>query len=313
MVLDFKYTKMAIKNILITGCGGMLGSAMYPHMKSRGHNVMATDIDLNENWLSLLDVREFEKSREIARKFKPDIILHLAALTSLEYCEDHPDESYRTNFLGTVNMARICKELDIPMVYISTAGVFDGKKDSYTEKDFPNPINVYGRTKFYGEIGVENMLSKYFITRAGWMVGGGKKDHKFVSYMVKQAKEGNHEFNVVNDKFGTPTYTKDFARNLEALFNTENYGKYHMVCEGNGHRADIARHILDTLGIEYNMNEVSSDFFNKQFPVARPRCEILINENLKSINLNLMRSWKPAIDDYLQDQWPDLISKTGKK
>jgi len=305
-------TKMAIKNILITGCGGMLGSAMYPHMKSKGYKVFATDIDLNENWLSRLDVREFDKSREIALKFKPDIILHLAALTSLEYCEEHPEESYETNFVGTVNMAKICKEMDIPLVYISTAGIFDGRKDRYTEKDSPNPINVYGRTKFYAEIAVENMLSKYFITRAGWMVGGGKKDHKFVSYMVSQAMQGNKVFNVVNDKWGTPTYTKDFANNLEALFKTDFYGKYHMVCEGNAHRADIARYILDTLGIQYKLNEVDSAFFQKQFPVARPRCEALVNENLKSINLNLMRSWKSAINDYLNDQWKDLISKKAK-
>lgn len=291
-----------IKKILVTGCGGMLGHAVYPYLKSKGYDVLATDIDLNVSWLAKLDVREYEEARKVAMKFKPDIILHLAALTSLEYCEDNLDDAHKTNFVGTVNMAKISKELDIPMVYISTAGVFDGKKSYYTEKDTPNPINVYGKTKLYAEIAVKNLLTKYFIIRAGWMVGGGKKDHKFVSYIVSQAKNGNKKFNVVNDKYGTPTYTQDFAKNMEALFNTEFYGIYHMVCSGHANRVDIAKYILDLLDIKnYKMKEVSSDFFAKQFPIERPKYEILENSNLKVIKLNMMRPWKEAIRDYIND------------
>jgi len=289
-----------IKKIFITGCGGMLGSGLYPFLKEQGYDILATDIDLNEPWLSYLDVRNFEEARKLVIKFKPSIILHLAALTSLEYCEEHLKESFDTNYNGTVNMAKLAKEFDIPLVYISTAGVFDGKKESYTEKDIPNPINVYGKTKFYGEIAVENILKKYFIFRPGWMIGGGKKDHKFVSYIVNQAKSGIREFNVVNDKFGTPTYVRDFAKNLDKVINTKNYGKYHMVCEGKANRVEIAKFILDTLGIKgYKINEVESKFFEKQFPVPRPRSEILINANLKEKNINLMRNWKEALKDYL--------------
>jgi len=132
------------------------------------------------------------------------------------------------------------------------------------------------------------------------MIGGGKKDHKFVSYIVNQAKNGNKEFNVVNDKFGTPTYVRDFAKNLNEVIKTNNYGKYHMVCEGDANRVEIARFILDVLGIkDYKMNEVESSFFNQEFPVARPKSEILINLKLKSIGLNLMRNWKDALKEYL--------------
>src|ERR1051325_677006 len=98
-----------IKKILITGCGGMLGSSVYPYLVKCGYTVMATDIDLDEHWLSYLDVRDFESAKKIASEFKPDIILHLAALTNLEYCESNPEESYKTNYLGTRNMAVISK------------------------------------------------------------------------------------------------------------------------------------------------------------------------------------------------------------
>lgn len=289
------------KKILVTGCGGMLGSAIYPFFTSKGHDVLATDIDLNENWLKHLDVRDYMQAREISKNFQPEMIIHLAALTNLEECENDLKKSHETNFIGTRNIAEICRERRIPLVYVSTAGVFDGKKEVYTEKDIPNPINVYGKTKFYGEIVVENLLEKYFIVRAGWMVGGGKKDKKFVSYIVSQAKSGNRIFNVVNDKFGVPTYTKDFSNNLEILTNTDFYGLYHMACSGNASRIEIAEHILKTLGInDYKINPVSSDFFKKDFPVPRAASERMINQNLNRKEINYMREWKVCLSEYLK-------------
>ena len=149
-----------IRRILITGCGGMLGSSVYPHL-SKNYIVKATDIDLDESWLNYLDVRDLENARKIAEEFKPDIILHLAALTNLEYCESNPTEAHKTNFIGTKNIAQICKDLNIPMVYISTAGVFDGtSSEPYTEFHKPNPINVYGKSKYEGEKIVETLLNK---------------------------------------------------------------------------------------------------------------------------------------------------------
>lgn len=299
-----------IKKILITGCGGMLGSAIFPYLKERSYDILATDIDLNDKWLQYLDVRDFEKSREIIKKFKPDLILHLAALTSLEYCEDNPKEAYKTNFIGTKNMAIIAKESNTPLIYISTAGVFDGNKERYYEFDYPNPINVYGKTKFYGEIAVENYLTKYFIVRAGWMVGGGKKDKKFVSYILSQIKEGKKEFNVVNDTFGTITYTKDFAKNLEVLFNSNFYGKYHMACKGDTNRVMVAKFILKTLNVGGGkVNEVSSEFFKKQFYVQRAKVERMVNANLEVKGINLMRNWEEALKDYLFDEWSELMKK----
>ncbi len=295
-----------INRILITGCGGMLGSSVYSHL-SKKYDVLATDIDLDEEWLSHLDVRDLESSREIAKKFRPDIILHLAALTNLEYCESNPAEAHRTNFLGTKNIAQICKELDIPIVYISTAGVFDGTGERYIEDDFPNPINVYGKTKYYAEIAVQNFLEKYFIIRAGWMVGGGKKDKKFVSYMLSQIKDGKTKFKVVNDKYGTITYTLDFAKNLEKLISTKYYGLYHMACHGDTSRHEMMKHILTLLGKDTEAIEpVSSEFFKKDFPVQRATSERMINKNLQFKNLDNMGNWKDSLKHYIENEWREL-------
>ena len=299
-----------IKKILITGCGGMLGSSVYKHLTGQGYTVLATDIELDESWLSYLDVREFEQAKEIAFKFKPDIILHLAALTNLEFCEDNLVEAYQTNFIGTKNIALICKKLNIPLVYISSAGVFDGTGERYTEDDIPNPINVYGKTKLYGEIAVQQMLEKYFIVRAGWMVGGGKKDKKFVSYMLSQIKDGRAKFKVVNDKVGTITYTLDFAKNLEKLFNTKYYGLYHMACHGDTSRYHMMENILTLLNKDPSSIEpVSSEFFKKDFPVRRANCERMVNKNLKSKNLDFMGHWKDSLKHYIENEWTELYKK----
>jgi len=286
----------------------MLGSALFPFFQKANYDVLATDIDLNEPWLKQLDVREFSQAEELCKLFRPDLVCHLAALTSLEYCENHPDEAYHVNYLGTRNMAVLCKRLNIPLAYISTAGVFDGRKDIYSEADIPNPINVYGKTKLYGEILIQASLERYFILRAGWMVGGGRKDKKFVSYIITQAQEGRKTFHVVNDRFGTPTYTKDFARNLDALIRTDYYGLYHMVCRGDASRSEIARCILDVLHIRNPViQEVNSDFFRKEFSAPRPVSERMINAHLDRRGINLMRDWRDALRDYIVDEWRDAI------
>ena len=297
-----------IKKILITGCGGMLGSSVYRHLIEKKYDVLATDIDLDESWLSYLDVRDFEKAREISSKFRPDLIINLAALTSLEYCNSNLENAHSTNFLGAKNMAQISKELNIPIVHVSTAGVFDGEKEKYFEEDVPNPLNVYGMTKLCGEVSVESMLDKYFVVRAGWMVGGGKKDKKFVSYMLSQIKGGNTSFKVVDDKFGTMTYTKDFAENLEKLFNTKHYGKYHMACSGNTSRYEIMKEILNVLKIEDSeIKPVPSKYFEKDFPIPRAKNEKMENKNLKKIGMDFMGDWQSSLKHYLENEWSELL------
>jgi len=296
-----------MKKALITGCGGMLGSSVYPYLKSKDYDVLATDIDLNEGWLTYLDVRKLEEIRRIAREFGLDIIFHLAALTNLEECEKNREQANRTNHIGTKNIARVCKERDIPLVHISTAGVFDGEKDNYTEEDTPGPVNYYGQTKLDAELAVKNLLEKYFIVRAGWMIGGGRKDHKFVSYLLHQIKQGQKELRVVDDKFGTPTYTKDFARNLEELSRTENYGTYHMVCNGDGGRLDVAKCILTVLGREdIKIIPVSSDYFKARFPAQRASSERLVNSKLKALDLDRMRDWRTCLREYVLGEYNEI-------
>ena len=287
--------------ILVTGCGGMLGEAVYP-VFSKICTVKATDIDLNTEWLSYLDVRDYQAIEKEIVNFKPSIIFHLAALTDLEYCEKNPYEAYKTNAIGTENVTILCKKYNILEVYISTAGIFDGKQDIYNDYDPPNPISCYGKSKYAGEMFVKFHSEKYFIFRPGWMVGGGpEKDKKFVKKIIDQINSGKKELFVVRDKLGVPTYTYDFAKNMLEVINSDYYGLYNMVCEGMCSRYDVAEEILKVLNLEekIKLTEVNSDFFEKQYFAPRPYSEKLLTLKLKLRGLCKMRGWKTCLKEYL--------------
>ena len=187
------------------------------------------------------------------------------------------------------------------MVYISTAGIFDGKKDIYDETDVPNPVSVYGTSKYGGEL-VAKAVPKSIVVRAGWMMGGGpKKDKKFINKIVHQLKAGAREIAVVNDKFGTPCYTYDLARSIKYLLDHDAYGLYHGACDGGGSRAEVARFLLECLGVadEVKLREVDSGFFAERYFAARPRSEQLVNNELKRVASFLTRDWRVCLKEYL--------------
>jgi len=289
------------RRILITGCGGMLGEAVY-EVFSKVFHVRATDIDVNAPWLSYLDVGDFEAVKSEVEDFKPHYILHLASLTDLEYCEKNKEKAYTTIVLATENVALICKNFNVIMAHISTAGIFDGNQDSYNDYDIPNPLNIYGKAKYAAEMIVSSYLNKYFIFRPGWMMGGGpRKDKKFVKKIIDQINSGKKELFVVKDKLGTPTYTFDFAKNMLEVINSEFYGLFNMVCTGEGSRHDVAEEILKCLDLQDRIKliEVTSDFFKTEYFAQRPYSEKLITLKLNLRGLSRMRHWKVCLKEYL--------------
>lgn len=297
------------QKIFIAGCGGMLGEAFYKQFKSE-YELKCTDIDLNEEWLSYLDFRDYDAYRKEILNFKPDYLFHLGAFTDLEYCEKNIDETYRTNTLSVENACYIANELDIPLLYISTAGIFDGNKNFYDDWDIPNPLGHYARSKYAGELFVRENVRKHLICRAGWMMGSGpKKDKKFIQKLMKQIKEGKKELFIVNDKDGTPTYTHDFARNVKLLIQEKYWGLYNMVCGGQTSRKEVAEELLRLLSKdkEIKITEVTSDFFKKEYFAQRPPCERLVNKKLDLRGLNIMRDWKVALKEYLADYYKDYL------
>ena len=277
----------------------MLGEAFYSQMKN-DYQLKCTDIDVNDEWLIYCDFRNFEKYRKDIISFMPDYLIHLGAFTDLEYCELHVDETYITNTLSVENACYIANELKIPLVFISTAGIFDGNKEVYDDWDSPNPLCHYARSKYAAELFVKENIKKHLIVRAGWMMGAGpQKDKKFVQKIMQQIKNRNKKLFIVNDKLGTPTYTHDFAKNVMLLIEIEFWGLYNMVCDGVASRLEVAFEILKILGIEKEIEivEVSSDHFKNEYFAPRPASERLVNKKLKLRGLDKMRGWKIALKE----------------
>jgi dTDP-4-dehydrorhamnose reductase len=302
--------------ILITGAAGMVGSSLVPTLIKAGHSVFATDINTTDPSIEHLDVRDIIQIKEIIKKVIPQLVIHLAAETDVDRCEEDHDHAYKTNSLGTQNIVLGCQAIDAIMIYISTAGIFDGEKEGlYTEFDIPNPIAVYGKSKYEGEKFVQSFLKKYFIVRAGWMIGGGPDiDKKFVNKIIKQIQIGATELYAVADKFGTPTYTKDLSIGLAKLIQSDYYGLYHMACRGFGTRYDVANEILKILGREdIVLHKVNSDFFANDYFAIRPKSEMMRNLMLDLREMNFMRDWKESLREYLEENFLKLIKEQKKK
>lgn len=280
--------------ILATGAKGMMGS--YLGTVYGDDEIIITDIEE-------LDVRDRAQVEAAAEKYKPSHIFHLAAETDVDLCEKEPDHAYRTNALGTLNVALTCQKLDIPMVYISTIGVFGGieKADLYTEFDEPSPVTVYGKSKLEGENFVSSLLRRYFIIRAGWMMGGGKgKDHKFVSKIIS-LMDTRDEVSAVDDKFGSPTYARQLVNNMRILVESGYYGTYHSVNGGMCSRYDVAVEIAHLLNRKTLIKRVNSAYFPS--PAPRPRSEAGRNYKLELLGLNRMTGWQEALAEYIHNDF----------
>ena len=297
------------KKIYIAGAGGMLGEAFYTQFKDE-YEIKCTDKDVNESWLSFLDFRDLAAYKKDVLAFKPDYLFHLGAYTDLEYCEQHAEDTYATNTMAAENAVYIANELDIPLLYISTAGIFDGKKELYDDWDLPNPLGVYARSKYMGERYVAENAKRFLICRAGWMMGAGpKKDKKFIQKLMKQLKEGKKELFIVDDKDGTPTFTHDFAKNVKALIEKEYWGLYNMVCGGQTSRLEVAAELLSLLNLsdKIKITTVSSDYFKNVYFAERPPCERLVNRKLELRQINLMQDWRTALKQYIDQYYQEYL------
>lgn len=283
--------------MLVTGAAGAVGSYVadvFPEW-----DIVATDIvgDFEH-----VDVADPEAVAGAVARFQPDLVLHLAAATDVDACEQDPDWAYGVNAIGTQNVTLACKKTGAMLVYISTAGVFGGDKpEPYTEFDEPAPANVYGLSKLAGERIVASMLDRYFIARAGWMVGGGPHDKKFVGKIIQLIEQGTEHLRAVDDKFGSPTYAPDMLAGIKRLMATGYYGLYHVVNEGSCSRYEVAVAMCQLLGRDdITVEPVSSAYF--PLPAPRARSEAMRNYKADLLGLESLRPWRDALAHYLRNE-----------
>lgn len=288
--------------ILITGANGMLAYDVCRYLLSRNHTIIKTDVSQKENDINYLDVCKLNSVFECISKNAPEFIFHFAAETNVDLCEQKPEHAYRVNTLGTENVVLAAAEHNIPLLYVSTGGVFHGDSfEPYTEYDDPDPLNVYARSKYEGEKIVKDSLSRYFILRAGWMIGGWELDKKFVFKIMEQLKNKKKEIFAVNDKLGSPTFTFDFANNILPVISTKRYGLYHMANVGVASRYDIAREMVHILKLENDVAVIPINSAHFPLPAPRGRSEAIVNYKLNLLGMNQMPRWQDSLEKYLKE------------
>jgi dTDP-4-dehydrorhamnose reductase len=223
--------------LFITGAKGQLGRTLQTHFA----NDTVLPADLPE-----CDITDRACVMQAIGEFKPDMVIHAAAMTDVDGCARDPDAAFRANALGTQNVALACQSAGCAILYISTNEVFDGRKtEPYLEFDAPNPINAYGRSKLAGETFVRDLLTRFYLVRIAWLYGQG--GNHFVRKMIRLADEQG-SLRVVEDEVGSPTYAEDVAHAVRQLVHTGAYGVYHLVNDGIASRYDFVREILRLSG-----------------------------------------------------------------
>ena len=270
---------------LITGADGMIGSYI--------------DFGIRTNHRAL-DVTNLAEVMKVCNEHKPKLIIHLAAETDVDLCERDTTHAYNVNAIGTYHLATAAKALGAKLIYISTSGVFDGTKaEPYTEEDIPSPQDIYGHSKYLGELAVQGMLENYLILRICWVFGGGpSRDQKFIAKILRQLDQS--VINVVADKRGSPTYGKDVVASIRQLVQEGKQGIFHMSNTGSPTRADIVREIVRITGSHAEVREVEPSFF------AATYFERVNNESMVS-KVSYMRPWQEALKEYIETEWKNAI------
>lgn len=285
---------MEIKmRILVTGVKGQLGFDVVNELKK--NNIEAVGVDIEE-----MDITDAAAVKKVITESKVDGVIHCAAYTAVDAAEDNEEICRKINAGGTKNIADVCKELDIKMMYISTDYVFNGQGETPWQPDCKDykPLNVYGQTKLEGELAVSETLDKYFIVRIAWVFGVNGKN--FIKTMLNVGKS-HDTVTVVNDQVGTPTYTYDLARLLVDMIQTDKYGYYHATNEG-GYISwyDFTCEIYKQAGYTTKVVPVTTAEYGVS-KAARPFNSRLDKSKLVENGFEPLPTWQDALARYLKE------------
>ena len=275
--------------LLVTGVKGQLGHDIVKECQKR--NIEAVGVDVDE-----MDITNAKQVDKVIKKNKYDAVVHCAAWTAVDKAEDEIDACTKVNVVGTKNIVKVCKELDIPLMYFSTDYVFDGQGESeWKEYDERHPLNVYGQTKYEGELAVQT-LNRYFIVRIAWVFG--VNGNNFIKTMLRLGK-AHGAVSVVNDQIDSPTYTYDLAKLCVQMIQTNKYGIYHATNEGLCSWYEFACEIFKQAGMNVEVTPVDSTKFPAK--AKRPNNSRMSKTMLDKNGFDRLPTWQDALSRYLKE------------
>ena len=276
--------------VFVTGVKGQLGYDVMNELEKQGLEGIGVDIDE-------MDITDADQVNKVIKEAAPDAVIHCAAYTAVDAAEDNEEICRKVNAQGTENIAKVCEELDIKMMYISTDYVFNGQGERPWEPDDERePLNVYGQTKYEGELAIEEHVKKFFTVRIAWVFGVNGKN--FIKTMLNLGKTHDH-LTVVNDQTGSPTYTYDLARLLVDMIQTDKYGRYHATNEGICTWYEFACEIFKQAGMNVSVAPVSSDEYPAK--AKRPSNSRMDKSKLTANGFTPLSTWQDALSRYLKE------------
>lgn len=276
--------------VFVTGVKGQLGYDVMNELEKQGLEGIGVDIDE-------MDITDADQVNKVIKEAAPDAVIHCAAYTAVDAAEDNEEICRKVNAQGTENIAKVCEELDIKMMYISTDYVFNGQGERPWEPDDERePLNVYGQTKYEGELAIEEHVKKFFTVRIAWIFGVNGKN--FIKTMLNLGKTHDH-LTVVNDQTGSPTYTYDLARLLVDMIQTDKYGRYHATNEGICTWYEFACEIFKQAGMNVFVAPVSSDEYPAK--AKRPSNSRMDKSKLTANGFTPLPTWQDALSRYLKE------------
>ena len=275
--------------ILVTGVKGQLGYDVVQEGEKRGLEMFGTDVDS-------MDITDAGQVRKVMEAYKPDGVIHCADYTAVDAAEEHQEICRKINVNGTRNIAEVCRDMDIPLMYFSTDYVFDGQGENFwKEDDERQPLNVYGQMKYEGELAVQELVQKYFILRISWVFGVNGSN--FIKTMLRLGKERG-AVGVVSDQMGSPTYTYDLAKLVLDMFQTDKYGVYHVTNDGICSWYEFACEIFKQAGMDVKVTPLTT----AEYPAkaARPLNSRMSKDKLVNAGFQMLPSWQDALRRYLE-------------
>lgn len=277
--------------VLVTGVEGQLGFHVAEELQKRGYQVFGVDIDE-------MDITDALQVHKVIEEANVEAVIHCAAYTAVDSAEDNVELCRRVNVGGTKNIAQVCGELSLKMVYISTDYVFPGEGERpWRPDDAAEPLNVYGQAKYDGELEVLKYVSKHFIVRTSWVFG--ENGHNFINTMLRLGREKG-KVGVVADQVGSPTYTRDLAVLLVDLIETEKYGTYHATNEGYCSWYEFTKEIFRQAGMKVEVIPLTSEEFPAK--AKRPHNSRLDKKKLIENGFKTLPSWQEALKRYLKNK-----------
>lgn len=290
--------------IMITGDKGQLG-ADCTRVLGETHEVLGVDIDE-------VDITKLPDIELLVQQFTPNIIVNCAAYTRVDDCEIEKELAWKANVTGAENLAKCVDKHGGRLIHISTDYVFDGRKkvpEPYVETDVPNPLSYYGITKLEGEEAVKRTTDQYIILRTAWLYG--ISGHNFLKTMLKLSlRSSDNKIKVVNDQFGSPTWSYRLALQIEKLIETNYRGIFHATAKGYCTWYELAVYFLKKMDVSHTIIPCTTEEYPT--PTARPMNSILENRNLKEKGMNIMANWKSDVDKFVLN-FREVLLKEIKK